>query len=327
MSKKLSIAIPTYNRAAYLKECIGSILNQTFQDFDVFVFDDASKEPVEQELKKLNDKRIHFIGSEKNMGAEENVNRILRYPFHSEYLTVFHDDDAMHPKMLELQVSFLDDNKDVIFVASGFNRVYDNAIHNFSSFNESKIKYVVYKNKGREFIKAVMSWLMSPSSSTMYRLQTIKDSKVEYEKFSDFYDILFLMKISKKGNSALIDAPLVNYRIHAGQYSKVPKKEYEQGAINTISFFKESFPVSVNKEEQKMLRRYSLNFLLRAYADINRGFFDFLRFIKRCRRENLITYGDFKYIDMRGVVSMVSITFKNKEIISISRWMKDLFRL
>ena len=65
MSKKLSIAIPSYNRASYLKECIGSILNQTFQDFDIFVFDDASEQPVEQELKKLNDERIHFIGSEK----------------------------------------------------------------------------------------------------------------------------------------------------------------------------------------------------------------------------------------------------------------------
>ena len=327
MSKKLSIAIPTYNRASYLAECVGSMLNQTFQDFDIFVFDDASKEPVEQELKKLNDRRIHFIGSEKNVGAEENVNRILRYPFHSEYLTVFDDDDAMHPKMLELQVSFLDDNKDVIFAASGFNRVYDNNIHNFSSFNESKIKHVIYKSDVNEFIKAIMSWLTFPTSSAMYRLQAVRGSKMEYEKFSDFYDIIFLMKISKKGNCALIDAPLVNYRLHAGQYSKVPKKEYEQGAINTISFFKESFPVPFNKKEQKMLRRYSLNFLLRAYADINRGFSDFLRFMKRCRRENLITYSDFKYIDTRGFVSIISIVFRNKKIISATRWLKDLLHL
>lgn len=327
MSKKLSIAIPTYNRTAYLRECINSILNQTFQDFDIFVFDDASKEPVAEELKKFNDKRIHFIGSEKNVGAEENVNRILRYPFNSEYLTIFDDDDAMHPKMLELQISFLDDNKDVIFVATGFNRVYDNAIYNFSSLDENKIKYVIYKNSDREFIKAVMSWLTFPTSSAMYRLKALKGSKMEPEKFSDFLDVLFLVKISKKGNSALIDIPLVNYRVHAGQYSKLLKKEYEQGAINTVSFFKENSPASFNKKEQRMLRRYSLNFLLRAYADINRGFFDFIRFIKRCRRKNLIKYSDFKYIDIRGFVSIISIVIKNKRIISTARWMKDLFQL
>lgn len=346
MSKRLSIAILTCNRTAYLKECIDSILNQTFQDFDIFVFDDASKEPVAEELKKLNDKRIYFIGSEKKIGAEENVNRILQYPFNSEYLTIFHDDDSMHPKMLELQVSFLDGNKEVIFVASGFNRVYDNAIYNFRSLDKNKIKHVIYKNSDREFIKAVMSWLTFPTSSTMYRWQAIRGSRWEFEKFSDFLDVAFLMKISKKGPCAFIDAPLVNYRIHAGQYSKVPKKEYEQGAINILSFLKENFPASFtelpfmeargrkrtkfsyeNKKEQKMLQRYSLNFLLRAYADINRGFSDFLRFIKRCRRENLIKYSDFKYIDIRGFISIISIVFKNKKIISISRWMKDLFRL
>jgi len=345
MSKKLSIAIPTHNRAAYLLECVGSILDQTFQDFDIFVFDDASEEPVAEELKKLNDRRIHFIGSEKNVGAEENVNRILRYPFNSEYLTIFDDDDAMHPKLLELQVSLLDGNKDVIFVASGFNRVYDNDIYNFRSLDENKIKYVIYKNSGREFIKAVMSWLTFPVSSTMYRLKVLGGSKMEPEKFSDFLDMVFLMKISKKGHGVFIDAPLVNYRVHAGQYSKLPKKGYEQGAINTASFFKESFPASFTelpfmeargrkrtkfsyeyKKEQKMLRRYSLNFLLRAYADINRGFFDFLRFIRRCRRENLVKYSDFKYIDIRGFVSIISIVFKNKEIISTTRWLKDLFQ-
>jgi len=327
MSKKLSVAILTYNRAEYLVECVTSMLNQTFQDFDIFIFDDASGQPVEQELTKLNDKRVHFIGSEKHMGAEENMNRILRYPFDSEYLTMFNDDDAMHPKLLELQVSFLENNKDVLFVAAGFNRVYNNDISTFSSVSESNVQYVVYKSKGREFIKAVMSWLTFPTSATMYRLQAIKGSKWEFEQFSDFLDLIFLMKISEKGDSVFIDAPLVNYRIHAGQYSKVPKKEYEQGAINTITFIKESFSESFDKKEQNVLRRYSLNFLLRAYADINRGFFDFLRFIKRCRRENLIAYSDFKYIDMRGAVSIVSIILKNKRIIGISRWMKDLFRL
>ena len=104
----MSIAIPTYNRLNYLKECINSILNQTFQDFSIFVFDNASDQPVEEELKKFNDKRIHFIGNDKNIGNAENTNRIFSYPFQSEYLIIFHDDDLMHPRMLELQTSFLD---------------------------------------------------------------------------------------------------------------------------------------------------------------------------------------------------------------------------
>ena len=140
MSKKLSIAIPTYNRLSYLKECIKSILDQSFQDFSIFVFDNASNEPVEEELKKLNDRRIHFIGNSKNIGQGGNINRILAYPFESEYLVIFLDDDAMHPKMLELETSFLDAHDDIAFVVSDFRTVSDKTIHNFPSFAKNQIK-------------------------------------------------------------------------------------------------------------------------------------------------------------------------------------------
>lgn len=326
MNKKLSIAIPSYNRATYLKECIGSILNQTFQDFDIFVFDDASQEPVEEELKKMSDPRIHFFGNTHNIGVEGNMNRILCYPFESEYVIVFHDDDTMHPKMLEIQVSFLDAHKDVAFVGSDFKAVSDARMQSFARLNENDLSFIVYKNS-YEFVRAEMSWLRCAFDSVLYRREALEGVRMKPERFSDFVDLALLFEVSRKGPTAFLGAPLINYRIHAGQYSKVPKKEYEQGAINTITFFKESFSAPFDKQEQKLLRRYSLNFLLRAYADINRGFFDFLRFIKRCRREGLITYSDFKYIDTRGVVSMVSIILKNKEIINISRWMKGLFRL
>src|SRR4030042_4014859 len=131
ISKKLSIAIPTHNRLNYLKECVKSVLNQTFQDFSIFVFDNASEEPIEEELRKFNDERIHFIGNDKNIGPAGNINRALHYPFESEYLIVFHSDDLMHPKMLELEVSLLDRDKDVIFVASDFNGVYEKDIFKF----------------------------------------------------------------------------------------------------------------------------------------------------------------------------------------------------
>ena len=139
MSEKLSIAIPTYNRLPYLKECINSILNQIFQDFSIFVFDNASDEPIEEELKRFNDKRIHFIGSNKNIGQSGNINRILGYPFKSKYLTIFHDDDLMHPRMLELQTSFLDANNDIVFVTSDL-RAFNKNIHNFQSLAEDKIE-------------------------------------------------------------------------------------------------------------------------------------------------------------------------------------------
>jgi len=322
MSKKLSIAIPTYNRLSYLKECIKSILNQTFQDFSIFVFDNASDEPVEEELKIFNDKRIHFIGRDRNVGQEGNINRILNYPFKSEYLVIFHDDDLMHPKMLELQTSFLDTNNDIAFVTSNLNLVHDKNIHNFKRIIDAEIKYTIYKNN-YEFTKAIMSWLRCVFDSAMYRVEFIWGNRMEPDKFSDFADTILLMEISKKGPCAFINAPLVNYRLHPEQYSQLFKKEYEQGAIKTLSFCRESLPAMLNKKDEKLFRRYSLNFLLRTYAHINKGFFDFLRFIKRCRRQKLIKYSYFRYIDMRGIVSIISIILKNRRVLDMTRAFRD----
>ena len=325
MSEKLSIAIPTYNRLPYLKECINSILNQTFQDFSIFVFDNASNEPVEKELKKLNDKRVRFIGSNKNIGQAGNINRILGYPFKSKYLTIFHDDDLMHPRMLELQTSFLDANNDIMFVASDLNRVFNKNIHNFKSFADNEIKYVIYKNN-YEFTKAIMSWLRCAFDSTMYKTRVIGNSRMEFNRFSDFFDMVFLMEISKKGPCAFINAPLVNYRIHSDQDSKLFKEKYEDGATELLLFCRENLPAILNKNENKLFCKYSLNFLLRAYAHINKGFLDFLRFIKKYRQKKIIKYSYFRYIDMRGIVSMISIILKNKKILDMARSIQDFYK-
>jgi len=325
MSKKLSIAIPTYNRLAYLKECINSILNQTFQDFSIFVFDNASDEPVEKELKKFNDERIRFIGSDKNIGSAGNINRILSYPFDSKYLTIFHDDDLMHPRMLELQTSFLDANNDLVFVVSDLNRVSNKNIYNFKNFADKEIKYVIYKNS-YEFIKATMSWLRYAFDSAMYRIEVIKDTKINFDRFSDLADRVFLTEISKKGPCAFINAPLVNYRVHSNQDSKLFKKTYEDGAIETLSFCRENLPPILDESGNKLFCRYSLNFLLRVYVNINSGFLGFLRFIKKCHQKKLIKYSYFRYLDAYGVTSLISIILKNKKIFDMGRSFRDFFK-
>jgi len=324
--KKLSIAIPTYNRLVYLKECIRSILNQTFQDFSVYVFDNNSEEPVEEELKKFNDERIHFIGNDKNIGPIANINRILRYSFDSEYLVVFHDDDLMHPEMLEIQISFLEKNPDIVYVTSDFNEVSGKDMHQFRKIIKKEIKHNIYRNN-YEFTKAIMLWLRSAFESAVYRVKFIGENFLEHNKFSDFSDLVFLVKISQKGPCAFTKAPLFNYRIHSGQDSRASEKDYEGGAINALNFLKSNFPAVLNKDDNELFSEYSLNFLIRAYAFKNNGFSGFLRFMKKCRRENLIKYNYFRYIDGRGAISLLSIIFRNQKIFDATKKFRNLIKI
>ena len=76
MNPKVSVIIPTYNRANLLSRAINSVLSQTFQDFEIIVFDNFSNYNVEEFLKEFNDNRITLLRSDKNVG---NVENLLRY--------------------------------------------------------------------------------------------------------------------------------------------------------------------------------------------------------------------------------------------------------
>lgn len=316
MSKKVSVAIPTFNRVSYLRECIKSVLNQTFQDFDIFVFDNASDGPVQKYLKQFGDPRLHFIGSEKNIGVGGNLNRILSYPFESEYLVIFHDDDTMYPKMLETEVSFLDSHPDAVFVLTDLQRGFDGTMQKFAEIDMKRIRPLLYR-KG-EFITAQMSWLRYGFPSAMYRVSAIGDTRMKPD-FFHFLDMVFLAEMSKKGLCALLPVSLMVHRIHRGQYSAAGKDDYEKGAVKILEFFK-------NESDEKALRKYAVNFLLYTCAHLKRGAFYTIEFLKKCRRQNFFRWRDFRNLDARGIISIMSIVLGSKKIIDAARWLRNTFQ-
>ena len=65
----VSVVIPAYNRAHLLKRAIQSVLNQTYQDFELIVVDDASNDNTEEVVKELRDEKIKYIRHRENSGA------------------------------------------------------------------------------------------------------------------------------------------------------------------------------------------------------------------------------------------------------------------
>lgn len=58
---KISVIMPVYNSALYLEQAIQSILNQTFTDFELLIFNDGSKDNSSKIIKEIRDERIHFF--------------------------------------------------------------------------------------------------------------------------------------------------------------------------------------------------------------------------------------------------------------------------
>ena len=74
---KFTIGIPTYNGASLIKETLKSILSQGFQNFEIIISDDCSKDNTIEVIKKFKDKRIKTHRNEKNLGYGKNL-QVLR---------------------------------------------------------------------------------------------------------------------------------------------------------------------------------------------------------------------------------------------------------
>ena len=110
VNKKISIIIPTYNRANLITNSINSVLNQTYTNFEVIVIDDCSKDNTKNEIDKIKDNRIRYIKLRKNKGPNFARNLGIKKST-GEYITFQDSDDIFHNTKLEKQIKNIINNK------------------------------------------------------------------------------------------------------------------------------------------------------------------------------------------------------------------------
>lgn len=107
---KFSIAIPAF-KAKYLKECIDSILAQTYNDFELIIVNDASPEDIDSIVRPyLSYEKIQYYKNEKNFGSinvVDNWNKCLSFAS-GEYFLLMGDDDKLCSNCLEEYVKLID---------------------------------------------------------------------------------------------------------------------------------------------------------------------------------------------------------------------------
>ncbi len=124
-SPKVSICMPTYNRAGCLKQALAALLNQTFSDFELVVCDDASTDNTEEVVKSINDKRLRYVRNPSNLGLFENWNNCIKHAT-GEYIAIYHDHDIYDPTLIEESVKILDSNERIGFIFTGIRFIDDN---------------------------------------------------------------------------------------------------------------------------------------------------------------------------------------------------------
>jgi len=118
-SPLFTIAIPTFNRAKWLRDCVASALSQTFSSFEVVVSDNASSDETPTILEQLNDRRLTVLRQSTNIGPIRNWNTCLSAA-NGTYVVMLSDDDTVARHFLTRCSAVMSEGIDIpLIVAQG----------------------------------------------------------------------------------------------------------------------------------------------------------------------------------------------------------------
>ncbi len=101
-----SICIPNYNYGRFIGQTIQSVLDQTWQNFEIIVADNASTDDSVQVVEFFHDPRIRLIRNQYNIGFAPNLQRASMFA-QNEYINLLSSDDLMNPTALETYATIL----------------------------------------------------------------------------------------------------------------------------------------------------------------------------------------------------------------------------
>ena len=198
----VSIITNTYNSSLFIDNCLKSILNQTYSNWELIVIDCGSTDDTLNKLSLYTDTRINVYSID-FCGVSEGRNFGMTKA-NGEYIAILDSDDICYPERLFNQVSLIESDKECIAIGSGFNLFS-------SSINNSKL--VIYNLKSSE-IKLLLEsgYNPIPHSTLMFKKSIIKSINVynpEIEKSED-YDLI--LRLSNLGLIKLANQSLIYYR-------------------------------------------------------------------------------------------------------------------
>lgn len=143
----VSVITPTYNRASTLPNCIKSVQEQTYQDYEHIIVDDGSTDETKKVVTSIDDDRINYLSLNGNQGANAARNRGIKAA-NGEFVAFLDSDDQYHPEKLEVCVDKLTalSRDDFAGVFHSMQFVEDEEIINISNVDEGEIDFGVLKH-------------------------------------------------------------------------------------------------------------------------------------------------------------------------------------
>lgn len=113
----VSVLMPAYNAATYIETAIESVLNQTYQQWELIIVNDSSTDTTEAVVKRFKDPRIRYYHNQTQLGLAKNRNKALSLT-KGELIAILDADDCALPKRLETQVQLFQAHPNLVLCGS-----------------------------------------------------------------------------------------------------------------------------------------------------------------------------------------------------------------
>ncbi len=201
MKSKVSVIIPTRNRAELLTRALKSALQQTYPYFEIIIIDDASEDNTGAIVQSFKDERLRYIFFKKNMGAAAARNAGIKQA-EGEYVAFLDSDDQWHPEKLARQVEVMDrSNSRVGIVYCLTERIYS-ARHYLIPSPDIKRRGDLYRNM-------ILGYYNVPTPAALVRKECFDRCGVFDPHLAALEEWDMWMRISKYFLFEFIDKTLV----------------------------------------------------------------------------------------------------------------------
>ena len=204
---KISACLPVYKtEERHLRECIESVLWQTFGDFELLILDDCPEQPVRNIVESYHDKRIRYMQNPENLGISQTRNKLIEMA-KGEYLAVIDHDDVSLPERFAKEAAYLDKHPETGVVSCFYKEITTQKIHCYPVDNLQICQELLFS-----------SCVVHPAA--MIRKSVLLQNNLQYEEmYSPSEDYALWCRLIGKTGFHNIPEVLFLYRNHENNTS------------------------------------------------------------------------------------------------------------
>ena len=216
MDKKISVIVNFHNGEQYLYECIKSILDQNYKNLEIILWDNFSNDNSLEIIKKFNDNRIKYFFNKIKEPLYKARNQAILVST-GELIAFLDSDDWWENDYISSRAE--------VFSDSNYNYYYCNTKIYYEKIKKSKI-YKNYDLPSGQIFDSLSRDYFIIISGVIFKKEIFLKFGMFNENFNIIGDYEFIMKISKSTNAHSINLPLINYRVHENNFSKIYSKMF-----------------------------------------------------------------------------------------------------